>query len=93
MRAGHLIAVRDMMNDPALSSSGRTSTMTTTIWDAIGNSDAALALAGGPADVGPSTLVAAAQVSAIQAVALAIVQLTGAVEHIASAVEQLQRPA
>lgn len=81
-----------MMNDPGLESSERTSTMTTTIWDAIGNSDAALALAGRPADVGSATLVAAAQVSAIQAVALAIVELRVAVEQIASAVEQLQQP-
>ena len=67
--------------------------MTTTVTDAIGNSDAALALAGRPADVGSATLVAVAQVSAIQAVALAIERLTGAVEHIASAVEQLQQSA
>jgi hypothetical protein len=65
--------------------------MTTTVWDAIGNADAALERAGRPEDVGSATLVAAGQVSATQAVALAIMQLTRAMEQVASAVEQLQR--
>ena len=81
----------DMINNQILSCPERTSTMPQNIYDCLAYSDRALAQASESTEPDRAALIAQAQVSAIEAVAIAFARLGDRVEDLVSAVQQFQR--
>ena len=91
IRSSGSLVVMDMINNQVLSCSERISIMPENIFNCLAYSDDALAKASESTEPDRAALIAQAQASAIEAVAIALARLGDRVEDLVSVVQQLQR--